>query len=351
MIRIPFPLRPLAALIALATVSPGAPAAAETPAGPSVHDLEVAQDWLLAHPPDGKNAAERRKRMATIQQACDRLPAAEYREYMRQCAADPAAAARAEQRHPALHALRRATARAMGEIRRTRVSRGLAVWQLYNVGHVFRTPRSCFGIDIKFPGSAALADDLDFLLITHEHDDHWDEGLIRAMLARGKPVVTRWFPGTTIPKEGGWHEFEGIRVKIDIGDHNRRKPDQLDNMLMFEVHCGAAADDAVVYHSGDGNNFLKMRPSAPVDLFIPHVKVGMSIPDAIAHMKPKLTLVSHVLELGHELDRWRWSYDDAFGVIRGIPEASATVLVWGERILLPGTKLAAADQVPGARGN
>ena len=109
---------------------------------------------------------------------------------------------------------------------------------------------------------------------------------------------------------------------------------------MFQVDCGEGASRCTIYHSGDGNNYTKMRPDRRVDVFIPHVRVGMSVQEAVAHLRPKMTLASHVLELGHERGQWRWSFDDAFATIENIPEDRATVLTWGERWLVPGTVLA-----------
>ncbi len=43
------------------------------------------------------------------------------------------------------------------------------------------------------------------------------------------------------------------------------------------------------------------------------------------------------MELGHNIDQWRWSYEYAFDVIKDIPENQATLLTWGERYVLPGT--------------
>jgi hypothetical protein len=113
-------------------------------------------------------------------------------------------------------------------------------------------------------------------------------------------------------------------------------------MLMFEVDCGPSANGAVIYHSGDGNNIEKLRPARPVDILILHTSVGLPVAETIRRVRPQMTFVSHVMELGHSPlppHAWRWSYDDAFDVIRDIPEREATVLTWGERWLAPGTSL------------
>ncbi|MDZ7619449.1 MAG: MBL fold metallo-hydrolase, partial [Patescibacteria group bacterium] len=251
-----------------------------------------------------------------------------------------------EQAHPALGYLRNAAVAAIDDIRRTRVEKGLAVWFIYNMGHVFKTPTTCFAIDLSGRRVEALATELDLLLTTHEHKDHYSEPLIRAMLQAGKPVVTRWFPGTTILNESTNLTFGDLRVRVDVGDHHYRNPDQRNNMLMYEVACGPEANNAVIYHCGDNSNIEKITPSRPIDLLIVHVSVGLPIPETIERVNPKTTLISHVLELGHSPlppHAWRWSYDFAFDVIRETPPDRAAVLTWGERWLLPGTRLTCVD--------
>lgn len=302
--------------------------------------LGQAGSWLAQNPPDGTNAPARRERMAVLQAAGDRLSELDYRDYARSWETNKPLADLLEARHPVLGYLRGVTETAMGQIRRTRVREGLAVWFVYNMGYVFKTPRACFGIDLDGRGVEQLAPDLDFLLNTHEHGDHVHEPLFRAMLAQGKPVVTRWCPGSLLVNQGTNLVLGEVGIRIDIGDHHREQPRQRDNMLMFEVDCGPSANHAVIYHSGDGNNIEKLRPAKPVDILILHTSVGLSVPEAIRRVKPKMTFVSHVMELGHSPlppHAWRWSYDYAFAVIRDIPEREATVLTWGERWLAPGT--------------
>lgn len=304
--------------------------------------LAQARSWLAQNPPDGTNAPARRVRMAVLQAAGDRLSDLDYRDYARSWETNTPLADLLEARHPVLGYLRGTTVGVMDEIRRTRVREGLAVWFVYNMGYVFKTPRACFGIDLDGRGVERLAPDLDFLLNTHEHGDHVHEPLFRAMLALNKPVVTRWYPGSLLVSQGTNLVFGEVGVRVDLGDHHREQPRQRDNMLMFEVDCGPSANHAGIYHSGDGNNLEKMRPMRPVDVLILHVSVGMSVPEAVRHVKPRTTFVSHVMELGHSPlppHAWRWAYDYAFDVIRDLPEREATVLTWGERWLAPGTAL------------
>jgi hypothetical protein len=309
-----------------------------------LHRLDEARQWFRQNPPDGKNRGERRKMMAAIQQACDQLDYKEYVRYTHAWGKDDDLADSLERRHPALHYLRQATLDAFQDCRRTSVKRGVAIWLLYNMGYLVKTPDAFFGIDIKCRESERLAGQLDFLLITHGHSDHYDKPLVEAMLKARKPVVTRWYPGSTIVSKPREFRFGSVRVKVDIGDHHHRDKDGRNDMLMYQVDCGAAASDLTIYHSGGGSNYKKIRPDKKVDMFIPHVSVGMSVPGAIRHVKPRLTLVSHILELAHKRGRWRWSFDAAFQKIGRIPPDQATTLTWGERIVTPGTELNRASE-------
>lgn len=322
---------------------------AAEPAAPvvSATALAEARAFLRDNPPDGTNATARRRHMAAIQEAADRLSPAEYKAYARSWTAD---AARADELGQAdvLRYLEAAVDDAIADVHATRVRTGVVVWHLYNMGYVFKTPDCCFGIDLHCRAAPRLAAELDFLLVSHEHADHRSDALVAALLERGTPVVTSFQPGTRRidAAKGEPQELTlgGLRVRIDIGDHHYRDPKQRNNMLMFQVDCGAAGNDCTIYHSGDNSNLEKMKPDRPVTIFIPHVEVGLPIEKSIRTLAPRITFVSHVLELGHSPTppkAWRWSFDHAFGTIENVPEPKATVLTWGERWLEPGTEIAA----------
>ena len=74
----------------------------------------------------------------------------------------------------------------------------LAVWKLYNCGFVCKTSAGCVAIDLRpqYPLDFTqaqldeLAKNLDVLVISHPHFDHFDISLIEAMAKLGKPVYT-----------------------------------------------------------------------------------------------------------------------------------------------------------------
>ena len=306
-------------------------------------ELDVARIWLSKHPPNGTNDLERREKMALLQEASDRLPHEKWVAYKQSWTENPALADRMENEEPILYYLSKATTEAISDIRHTKVERGVVVWFMYNMGYVFRTPQGCFGIDLSFRAAPQLAEDLDFVLATHEHQDHQHDPLLDAMTAKGKLVVSRFYKGgKCIP--GGSDaatpvelQLKSFRVKVDIGDHHHDTvPPSLNSMLMYQIDCG----DCTIYHSGDASNLEKMKPDRPVGIFIPHVKIGLPIAETIRQLKPRMTFPSHVLELGHPPKPnhgWRVSYDYAFRTIKDIPQDHATVLTWGQRWEWPGT--------------
>ncbi|MCX5759374.1 MAG: glycerophosphodiester phosphodiesterase family protein [Candidatus Hydrogenedentes bacterium] len=149
-------------------------------------EVDKAQDWLWEHPTDGTNASARREHMAVIQAAADECP----NDIAERFLLNLPEAASSMERYGILHGLQRASDHAFDDIRRTRVKSGLALWLLYNMGYVFKTPDACFAVDICLRDARRLAGVLDFLLITHPHPDHFTGGLGREMIARGKPVVS-----------------------------------------------------------------------------------------------------------------------------------------------------------------
>jgi L-ascorbate metabolism protein UlaG (beta-lactamase superfamily) len=292
-------------------------------------ELDDAVQWLWQNPPNGKNRDERRKRQAVIQSACDQVsPDAFNRRHK-----DPDAASL-----PANEFLRKAASRAVADVRAAKVMRGAAIWFVYNMGYIVKTPDACFAFDLVID-DPSIARDLDFLLISHKHADHSSAGVLNAMRKAGKPVLTNFFDGGTLVTHAREFRFGAARVKVDIGQHYR---DREFPVLMYQVDCGKAGNDVVLYHSGDGARVECIQPDKPVDVFIPHISVGLPVVEAAQKIQARMTLVSHVLEMAHSPtppNAWRWSFDYSYGQVKALPEDRTAVLVWGERWLTPRTVL------------
>jgi len=218
------------------------------------------------------------------------------------------------------------------EIEKTKVKRGtVAVWLLYNMGYVVKTPTSCFGIDICHKYGHLLANDIDFLLITHNHGDHYTAALIAAMENAGKPVVSN-FIGNKYKVAGKSElKFGDIDIHTSLCDHNATL---VNFVVSYEIDCGPATNNYKIFHVGDACNFEQIEPIGNVDLFIPHLSVGLDIPKAVQIIQPRIVLLSHVLEMNHAVDKWRWSYQFGVDKCRSIKQPNVFLPVWGEKILL-----------------
>ena len=71
-----------------------------------------------------------------------------------------------------------------------------------------------------------------------------------------------------------------------------------------------------------------------VDVYIVHPRVGLKVPEAQKIIHPKLTLISHLHELHHLYNKWRWPYsvgldEIAAGKVNGF---HCAMPLWGEMI-------------------
>lgn len=106
-------------------------------------------------------------------------------------------------------------------IKTTTVENGTTcIWQLYNMGYIVKTPTTCFGIDINHRWAEKLEPYLDFLCVTHKHQDHYNTALINAMLNAGKPVYSNWIKGGYTSKVNTDYQFNNIKIHVSITDHN-----------------------------------------------------------------------------------------------------------------------------------
>jgi glyoxylase-like metal-dependent hydrolase (beta-lactamase superfamily II) len=206
------------------------------------------------------------------------------------------------------------------------------------MGFLVRTPTAGFGIDLSLNRAENLASDLDFLLTTHGHADHFTPKLLDAMIAAKKPCITRWWSGSTLTTQATRLTLCGVDIDISIGDHHFSRPECCNDMLMFHVLSG----DASLLHCGDNSNLHKLVENLRPSLFTFHCAVGLPVADAIRRVAPTIALPAHVLELEHSPHpphAWRWPYEYGLKTVAEFPESRAPLLAWGERILAPGTEL------------
>ena len=149
-------------------------------------------------------------------------------------------AVRMEDTIPILHFYREAFDKILYELRNTKVKNGSAsVWLLYNMGFVIKTPSGCFAIDLDHRLAEQLEPFLDFICITHNHQDHYNIKLLEAMVKNGKPVISNFYKdsGEYLSTKPASYKIKNFTIKTDMSDH-LANPDMQDFVTLFRVECG-----------------------------------------------------------------------------------------------------------------
>ena len=243
--------------------------------------------------------------------------------------------------NPALKFYDQSIDRLLQDIPATTVAPGtVVIWYLYNMGFVIKTPDTCFGIDIHHRHAVKLEPLLDFIATTHNHDDHYNLPLLRAMTAKGKLVISNFFPAKGYTKASAYtHEINTVTVHCGESDHN---PTLRNFVVPMEFVCTTGDKKFVFFTSGDTyhHSYLQKK-SEYVDLYAVHPRCNMKAIEAAKKLCAKKTLIVHLLEMGHEYNRWRWPFQvgrDEISVFQG-NNMDAYVPVWGEKLLWDGEKI------------
>lgn len=245
-------------------------------------------------------------------------------------------------RAPALAMINASVDRVLTDVPQTVVPDGtVAIWYLYNMGLVVKTPETTFGIDISMPRDEELADLLDFLLVTHNHPDHVSERLVAAMQKKGgflngKPVVSSFLYTRQFARTPQTFTLGDCRVETGITDHN---PFWKESVTPFRITCGRGPNAPVLVHAGDGWDGRQLASFAPADIVFCHVKPfkGHNAAETSAVLKPKLTVILHAQEMSHGFGPQRASYAlcASEAALVSISGCQAAWPIWGEKILWP----------------
>ena len=219
------------------------------------------------------------------------------------------------------------------EIPATKVKKGQVVmWQLYNMGYVVKTDKQCFGIDLYHKHAEKLAPMIDFMLITHNHGDHYSKALVEKLERDGKAVYSNFRDNGHKVKTGDDFTVGNISIKVTTVDHNAT----LKNFVnTYEVNCyDAKGKDYVIFFTGDAHNYEQLNPTGKINLFVPHLAVGLNMAKAVEKIAPTEVLMSHILELEHSITKWRWSYEYGIAECEKLEREGVYLPVWGEMIRL-----------------
>jgi L-ascorbate metabolism protein UlaG (beta-lactamase superfamily) len=214
-----------------------------------------------------------------------------------------------------------------------------AVWYVYNMGLIVKSPKKTFSIDLHHRRAEEMAPLLDFALITHNHNDHYTERFTHLMdRVQRKTVVNNFFSNYGVKdrmKFGGYTRAKSktfhigdVTVITGLCDHN---PYLIDFTTPFEVQIG----NFTLFHSGDCYSHAKLHVSRQPDLWVLHPRCGMDPAKACAEtIRPKKAVVAHLQELGHAKGRARWTYENGMSDCRRIEAAGfpAVMPLWGERL-------------------
>lgn len=247
----------------------------------------------------------------------------------------------ATRRFPVLARLEAAFEKVLREVKETVVTDvdHPAVWYVYNMGLIVKSPKKTFSIDLHHRRAEDMAPLLDFALITHNHNDHYTERFTHLMdRVQRKTVVNNFFSNygvTDRMKFGGYTRAKSktfhigdVTVITGLCDHN---PYLVDFTTPFEVQIG----NFTLYHSGDCYSHAKLHVSRQPDLWVLHPRCGMDPAKACAEtIRPKKAVVAHLQELGHAKGRARWTYENGMSDCRRIEAAGfpAVMPLWGERL-------------------
>ena len=247
----------------------------------------------------------------------------------------PEEVARAVDAQPILHFYEAAFDKVKLEVETAVVAPGTAIlWLVYNMGYVVKTRDTCFALDLHHRQSEELIPMLDFLVVTHNHTDHRTARLLDSFAKTGKPVVSNFYPHTGYSATPQTLRFGGVTLHTCITDHNRKL---LNFVQPCEIEIPGKDRKIVILTGGDTFDPTQFRMhNREVDVFIVHPRVGLVVTEAQRIANPRLTLISHLLEMHHCHDQWRWGFDVGFDELEKSRAngRAAAIPMWGDRLVL-----------------
>lgn len=245
-----------------------------------------------------------------------------------------------EKTTPILYCYRYGFDKIIKEIKNTRVKKGTAaVWLLYDMGFVVKTPSGTFGIDIEHRYAEQFEPYLDFLCVTHNHGDHAHTGLMDTMNKKGKPVLSNFYTKDAkyFSKTAASYKIGNFTIQTDISDH-LTNPKLPDFVTVFRIQCGKDAGNFSILHCGDSGfnplHFTKVQ--GPVNMVV--IRYGASRENNIlgtgsGQVKADYAVLSHLIELRHQ--PWPHGQASIGEALKNLPSVKCekTILpFWGEKM-------------------
>ena len=210
------------------------------------------------------------------------------------------------------------------------VQNGIRIWMMYNHGFIIKTLSTTFAFDLidgyqgwqNYKGYELpenIVNNLDVLLISHEHKDHTDESLIQKVKQNGGLVINS--------SETSTIQVNGLLVNIHLGLHSVET-------RIFEV---STPEGYKIVHTGDNQTSEALPIVDDVDVLLVNAWVNESgttystqgMKNCIYKLEPTLMIPGHIQELYHDVDsraKYKWSFymDD------GTLPCQFQVMAWGE---------------------
>ena len=305
----------------------------------SLYASEAVQNLYRLWKTDPMSPDEERIALLQIMQSyTDRLPPDEFKAYLD---ASDDVVEEMEEQYEALSCYRYAFNHVLDGLKYDTVEDGsVAIWLLYNMGFVVKTPSTAFGVDLNHRMAEEFAPYLDFLCVTHNHSDHTCTELMQAMADAGKPVLSNFWQGSsaycsTVPTN---YAIGSCRITTAITDHN----EELRNFVtVFRIECGQDAGGFSFMHCGDSsfdeNQFGNVE-GGDLDLLV--LRHGGREENNIlgtgaGQVSPEYVLLSHVVELRHQIGESpiRFTIPDTFDNAENVKCDRTYLPFWGEKIV------------------
>ncbi|MCP4378639.1 MAG: hypothetical protein GY794_20995 [bacterium] len=293
-----------------------------------VDTLETCRYGLKAHPPNGANWEKRRELLEAIDVPINAKQNDAWRKAV--------GAVFQEQMD-----------KAIAEIRETRVTRGVRIWRMYNMGFVVKSAEATVGFDIH-PGwvfdnamdaarQKLLAEAIDVAFVSHWHRDHCSRSFLKQMLAEGKKIVlldsvAKDLTGDNVVRFPGTDARPARIAGVDVYCHTGRQfPTARNNVYI--VRMGGC----LIMHQGDNDKTSLYRDVSrehKVDVLLGNCWARLDV--CIKGISPRLVITGHENEIKHP-SAFRSGYPRTFRKLDSMNLSppwnngpQARILFWGE---------------------
>jgi L-ascorbate metabolism protein UlaG (beta-lactamase superfamily) len=229
------------------------------------------------------------------------------------------------------------------------VTTGFRVWAMFNHGFIVKTPTTTFAFDLIEGKTAwasaawtvqlpqALLNQIDVLMVSHEHVDHWDlSGRIPANIkARGGAVL---YPAgglaraqtTQILLDKQVTQVRDLTITAHAGLHNAA-------VMVYEVVTGAGYR---LVHTGDNQTSVSLPALQGVDVLLLNGWVNESgatsnivgMRRSIEKLRPAVMIPGHFMEISRPKTGWYRYTEGLLLQNEALERTKTVVMTWGERL-------------------